>query len=80
MSNDDFKLVKFWDIFKRGQNGSLITKVPVRIGLARFEPETVIDRGAQLGGIDFHQHIDREIAVAVTPAGLYIIKGIYIPE
>jgi hypothetical protein len=80
MPNENITSVGFWDIFKRGQNDTLITKVPIRIGTARFESETVVEKGSLLGGINFHQQVDRNIGVTITPSGLYVIKGVYLPE
>ena len=78
--NNDITRVDFWTVFRRGQNGSLITNVPLRIGTSRFEEDTTIDRGSLLGGIDFHKQIDRYLAVTITSSGLYIFRGVYLPE
>ncbi|QQG50988.1 MAG: hypothetical protein HZB75_00555 [Candidatus Saccharibacteria bacterium] len=80
MPGEILERVNFWEVFRRGQNDSLITIVPIIVSTARFEADTIVNKGSTLGGIDFHTYIDRDIAITKTDSGTYIIKGFYLPE
>lgn len=61
--NENYRRVKFTDVFEEKSDGSLSPKVPIEINGVSFNSETIFPVGVIFGGIDFHLYKNRDIAV-----------------
>ncbi|HBD24536.1 MAG: hypothetical protein A2566_03720 [Candidatus Zambryskibacteria bacterium RIFOXYD1_FULL_40_13] len=61
--DENYRRVKFNDVFDEKPDGSLSPKVPIEINGVNFNSGTTFSKGVVFGGIDFHLYKNRDIAI-----------------
>ncbi len=60
---ENYKRLKFLDIFQEYPDGSLSPKMSIEVNGVIFNSGTIFQKGVVFGGIDFHLYKYKDIAV-----------------
>ncbi len=79
---ENYRRVKFSEVFEEKSEGALSPKVPIEINGVNFVAGTLFSKGVIYGGIDFHLYMNRDIAIQNSEVeeetdGIFHIVGFY---